>query len=266
MSKYSAHIKQESLRNIVLQEADCDTKLNQIRNLIGLPPSIEEPEKQVEKEPEQEAEKSLDLKSDSVKSILDGLEGKELATGRSLVNYMRQVDINWDPSTLELIVSGKSIPHSNLSLLVKKVVHQSSPVIPVGLVTYLNELLLKKVPITYIRDSDSLNIREALLTILKRQESIGVPNKPQEETSGSNLEVSEGQKSLKRAREDSGDESLEYSEEKKKRKIDEEGGITEGEDRKDSEESEERQAISPKRRSARILKKNLQQNWTEFGK
>ena len=256
MSKYSAHIKQESLRNIVLQEADCDTKLNQIRNLIGLPPSIEEPEKQVEKEPEQEAEKSLDLKSDSVKSILDGLEGKELATGRSLVNYMRQVDINWDPSTLELIVSGKSIPHSNLSLLVKKVVHQSSPVIPVGLVTYLNELLLKKVPITYIRDSDSLNIREALLTILKRQE----------ETSGSNLEVSEGQKSLKRAREDSGDESLEYSEEKKKRKIDEEGGITEGEDRKDSEESEERQAISPKRRSARILKKNLQQNWTEFGK
>ena len=69
------------MRNIVLQESDCDTKLNQIRDLVGLPPMTSE-----EKESEQQeiSEPVVDLKAESIKKILDGLEGKDLNLAKNL--------------------------------------------------------------------------------------------------------------------------------------------------------------------------------------
>ena len=65
MSKFSSHIKQESLRNIVLQESDCDTKLNQIRDLVGLPPISEEEKESEAQAVEENVNTVVDLKAES---------------------------------------------------------------------------------------------------------------------------------------------------------------------------------------------------------
>ena len=115
MSKFSSHIKQESLRNIVLQESDCDTKLNQIRDLVGLPPMTSE-----EKESEQQeiSEPVVDLKAESIKKILDGLEGKDLNLAKNLLVELEKAGLDWDTQSLELKVDGQTVAHSNLSLLI----------------------------------------------------------------------------------------------------------------------------------------------------
>ena len=170
MSKYSSHIKQESLRNIVLQDVECENKISQIRDLIGLPPLIET---QKESEGGESEKGALDLRSDSIERILEGIEGKELKIARNLIDDLEKANVKWDQNSLALIIDGKEIEHSNLSLIVKKVVHSSSPVLPLGLISFIDTFIEKKIPISYLRDSDSLNIREALLKIRKGESGIG---------------------------------------------------------------------------------------------
>jgi len=276
MSKSSAHIKQESLRNIVLQDGDCESKLSKIRDLIGLPPISDSLNQSEKFEDSEEPEKDLgsvtevenDLKSDSIKRILDGLEGRELNIARNLINELQIAQISWHANTLELIVNEKAISHSNLGLLVRKVVHQSSPSLPLGLVTFINELVLKKVPINYIRDSDSLNIREAILMLSAKPDS--------DDQNGKSIEESKG---LKRRREDEGSE-VDFQEDRKKQKVDddipsEENEVTSEREARQEEVREEqprrkrkfmREEV-PTRASKRIrLKKSLQDSWSEIGK
>jgi len=209
-----------------------------------------------------------DLKSDSIKRILDGLEGRELNIARNLINELQIAQISWHANTLELIVNEKAISHSNLGLLVRKVVHQSSPSLPLGLVTFINELVLKKVPINYIRDSDSLNIREAILMLSAKPDS--------DDQNGKSIEESKG---LKRRREDEGSE-VDFQEDRKKQKVDddipsEENEVTSEREARQEEVREEqprrkrkfmREEV-PTRASKRIrLKKSLQDSWSEIGK
>ena len=43
MSNVSKHIKQESLKNIVLKDVECEQKLAEIKELLGLPVSEDTP-------------------------------------------------------------------------------------------------------------------------------------------------------------------------------------------------------------------------------
>ena len=43
MSKFSRHIKQDSIRNIILKDGPCENKLSELRVMVGLPPAAVEP-------------------------------------------------------------------------------------------------------------------------------------------------------------------------------------------------------------------------------
>ena len=266
MSKFSSHIKQESLRNIVLQESDCDTKLNQIRDLVGLPPISEEEKESEAQAVEENVNTVVDLKAESINRILEGLDGKELNLARNLLVDLEKAGLDWDPQSLELKVNGNPIEHSNLSLLVKKLVRASSPTLPIALVSFIDQIIKFKIPLTYIRDSDSQNIREALLKIKSNStdnkvvsqgaeigEEVGTLGSDEQE-GGQGVDAEEdislNSKNLKRKRDpESETEDLFGGDsvvEPKKRKV-------------------KKPFIGERRRSSR-LKSNLVGDWSEVGK
>ena len=267
MSKFSSHIKQESLRNIVLQESDCDTKLNQIRDLVGLPPMTSE-----EKESEQQeiSEPVVDLKAESIKKILDGLEGKDLNLAKNLLVELEKAGLDWDTQSLELKVDGQTVAHSNLGLLIKKLVRASSPTLPIALVYFIDKIIKYKIPLSYIRDSDSQNIREALLKISERGQGGSIPEVTDNSDQGEKADIVEevGPTGL-------GDQEAESFAEpqnkdlnlKRKREAESDtedifgGGVTADPKRR----KVKKPFIGEKRRSSR-LKKNLQEGWSELGK
>ena len=74
MSNVSKHIKQESLKNIVLKDVECEQKLAEIKELLGLPVSEDTPN--LENEGNEESNVSDDQRIQSRSRILEGLKGK----------------------------------------------------------------------------------------------------------------------------------------------------------------------------------------------
>ena len=273
MAKFSRHIKQDSIRSIILQDTPCESKLGEIQELVGLPPATENTNDGVGQNDEEgsagqveDTNESSSLRDDSIKRILEGLTGRELSIGRNLLQEIEKTPgISWDETSLELILNGQNISFSNMNLLVNKVVQSSSLSLPIGLVSFLNSLVMNKFPLSYIRDADSKNIRQALVEINGKTgstESAPVvdANEGSNIQSVDNLEAEKEVESSKRKREEDSDFENEITEEQltKKQKISDE-----------SKNTGEEQIVDPRRRSSRIklkLKKEYEKNWRELNK
>ena len=174
MSKATKHIKQESLKNIILTDKDCLEKLSEIKELLGLPQS-EETDIGVDEGREGSGDSTtvIDPRVESRSRILDGLKGKEAKLGRQLlIEIEKSGFIDWNDASLELIIDNETLPHTNIRLLTTKLIHENSPQVPTGFVSYIEALLRLKLPISFFRDSDSLETRDALIRINDRRQDV----------------------------------------------------------------------------------------------
>lgn len=198
---------------------------------------------------------------------MEGLKGRQVNLAKQLLQDIEKSElVSWDFTTMELIVDGKAIAHSHIKLLVHKLVIASSPILPLGLVTFVDALLRIRAPLTLIRDSDCLNIRDALLKIRGKTSTLAETETPVAETtatessstdtgaaeSSSGVDTSAAEISTSRKR---GREAEEEEE-------DEEDGNIFSKRIKINEGQSSDPAEQP-RRSSR-LKKNLSNDWQTF--
>ena len=253
MSNVSKHIKQESLKNIVLKDVECEQKLAEIKELLGLPVSEDTPN--LENEGNEESNVSDDQRIQSRSRILEGLKGKELKLANQLlIEIEKSTFIDWDDDTLELLIDNKLIAHSNIKLLTAKLVHESSPQIPLGFVSYVDGLLRLKLPLNFFRDSDAIQTREALIVIRGRKEG-------EEEDNPQNYE--DPPRERKRVRSESEGETANEDFLAKKRKVDDPTNENEVTDVNVTAPDDMRS----ERRSPRLkLKPKLDYSWQKFNK
>ena len=150
---YTRHIKAPVLKEILLEDKTCEEKLNQLKDLVGIPSEVPVPQ-------------NTDERALSKEKILADLtpSGRKLAN--ELLDYIEGSEfISWHTQTLELILDGKIIEFSNIQNLIKKVVQTLSPNQPIAFVLFIDALLKLKVPQKLFRDGDAVNTRAQLLTI-----------------------------------------------------------------------------------------------------
>lgn len=287
MATYSKHIKQIHLKQLVEQNKDCDSILTDIRQLVGLPPKTPDNDNNEETTPKEVADleapppeeqilKEKDSKTESIERILEGLSGKEEKLARQLLNEIEKSPlVSWDPLSLELIRNGKPVSNTSMSLFVSKIVKRMSNAIPYGFLYFIDSLISAKVPISYFKDSDSLNFREALLKIEKSTATNNVSTTVEPEAVATGEKANEPEieatPSLKRARnEEESDNEEERDTKKLKRQLSTDfiddldlGGGEEGGGGGREETVEE----PTRRRSARLkLKNSLRKSWKKLTK
>lgn len=269
MSKYNKLIKENHLKTILLKETSCEEKLDEIRESIGLPPATTENEGAAENAAEaansSEATETDNLRNDSVSRIVEDLQGREKTLAKQILNEIEKSQlISWDYANLELIIDGKNILHSNIKLLIEKIVHVSSAVIPFGYIQFLDALLYIKLPINYMKDADSLNIREALINIHSRKNG-QVTQVPTE-----NIPQPSSAPVIKRERPDTDDDNEEVANKRPKateETVEEanEQAAEEPLENSDTETTGGRKILKAVRRSERNkLKKNISETWQPF--
>ena len=177
---YSSHIKANVLKALVQKEVPCEEKLDEIRGLLGLPPlepdteingesSEETKDQPVDEEPGNEVSVSdrqveLGEREKSINRILEGFQGKyKKFANQILLEIEKSGSLNWDYNTLELIIDSQTVLHSNLKLLLVKLLEQRSPTLPFGLHKFVSALIRIKLPKVYFKGSDVKNIRAFLV-------------------------------------------------------------------------------------------------------
>ena len=104
----------------------------------------------------------------SVEKILAGLTGRQLNHARSIIQDIeKSTQISWDYNTLEIIIRNEFVPHSNLKVLLEKIVQVEPKTLPVGLALFIYNLIEIQCSVTHFKSADSLNIRSNLLKIKK---------------------------------------------------------------------------------------------------
>ena len=229
MTSYSSHIKQSALKNVVTQDIPCLEKLAKINELLGLPPpteTIENNEDETERIENGAAEESPvvpiseantdDSREKSIENIIQDLTGKSLKLAKQfIIEIEKNPTISWDYDTLEVIIDETPVLHSNIRLLIQKFVIETSAVLPLGLVEFVNKLLQIKLPLKLFKSADVLNIREALLKI--RKES-GKKEEVQSEEQVPEEDVESRKRSLEEEEEESEEANIPLVEEEKGKK------------------------------------------------
>lgn len=203
---YSSHIKANVLKALVQKEGvECEEKLEEIRKLLGLRPlesesSADQETNDVTNEHDgeentaesgnevsvREAPVELSARERSIKRILDEFEGKyKKFANQILLEIEKSSSLSWDYESLELIIDSQKVLHSNIQLLLSKLLEQRSPTLPHGLHKFINALINIKLPKVYFKGSDVKNIRAFLI-----------------ETNSGNIVEKQPETSLKRKRED----------------------------------------------------------------
>ena len=203
---YSSHIKANVLKALVQKEGvECEEKLEEIRKLLGLRPlesesSGDQETNDVTNEHDgeentaesgnevsvREAPVELSARERSIKRILDEFEGKyKKFANQILLEIEKSSSLSWDYESLELIIDSQKVLHSNIQLLLSKLLEQRSPTLPHGLHKFINALINIKLPKEYFKGSDVKNIRAFLI-----------------ETNSGNIVEKQPETSLKRKRED----------------------------------------------------------------
>ena len=203
---YSSHIKANVLKALVQKEGvECEEKLEEIRKLLGLRPlesesSGDQETNDVTNEHDgeentaesgnevsvREAPVELSARERSIKRILDEFEGKyKKFANQILLEIEKSSSLSWDYESLELIIDSQKVLHSNIQLLLSKLLEQRSPTLPHGLHKFINALINIKLPKVYFKGSDVKNIRAFLI-----------------ETNSGNIVEKQPETSLKRKRED----------------------------------------------------------------
>ena len=208
-SSYSAHIKHSALKNLVTQDIPCLDKLAQINELLGLPPPVATESEENENE-KTENEDGInedpvvlaeELKQKSIEKITEAFTGKKLKLAKQFITEIEKNNsISWDQNSFELILDGAPVLHSNIRLLIEKLITESAAVLPLGLVQFVYKLLQIRLPLNYYKGIDCINIREALLKIKKESGKSGEAPLPFEESIvqeglESNQEVQSGRRS-----------------------------------------------------------------------
>ena len=184
---------------------ECEEKLEEIRKLLGLRPlesesSGDQETNDVTNEHDgeentaesgnevsvREAPVELSARERSIKRILDEFEGKyKKFANQILLEIEKSSSLSWDYESLELIIDSQKVLHSNIQLLLSKLLEQRSPTLPHGLHKFINALINIKLPKVYFKGSDVKNIRAFLI-----------------ETNSGNIVEKQPETSLKRKRED----------------------------------------------------------------
>lgn len=184
---------------------ECEEKLEEIRKLLGLRPlesesSADQETNDVTNEHDgeentaesgnevsvREAPVELSARERSIKRILDEFEGKyKKFANQILLEIEKSSSLSWDYESLELIIDSQKVLHSNIQLLLSKLLEQRSPTLPHGLHKFINALINIKLPKVYFKGSDVKNIRAFLI-----------------ETNSGNIVEKQPETSLKRKRED----------------------------------------------------------------
>ena len=184
---------------------ECEEKLEEIRKLLGLRPlesetSGDQETNDVTNEHDgeqntaesgnevsvREAPVELSARERSIKRILDEFEGKyKKFANQILLEIEKSSSLSWDYESLELIIDSQKVLHSNIQLLLSKLLEQRSPTLPHGLHKFVSALINIKLPKVYFKGSDVKNIRAFLI-----------------ETNSGNIVEKQPETSLKRKRED----------------------------------------------------------------
>ena len=124
----------------------------------------------------------LDERQKSINRILEGFKGKYIKFCRQiLLEIEKSASLSWNYQTLELIINDQTILHSNIQLLLIKLLEQQSPTLPFGLYKFVQALIDIQLPRVYFKGSDVQNIRSFLLklsekNIVKNQGNNGEPS------------------------------------------------------------------------------------------
>lgn len=190
MMEFSSHLKADHLKTLVQRDLPCETILNDIQKLLGVPqtefeslaeksatedPGTEqatsvEQNAQLQAAEEEKRDEELDRREQSYADVLSEFSGLELRLAKGLLQRLENAkNASWDYETGNLIVRGHRYLHSSITLLLKKCTQLASPTLPVALIPFLMTLIDIKVPLAFIKDNDCLNIREGLLKIKKRK-------------------------------------------------------------------------------------------------
>ena len=221
---FSSHIKAPVLKQIILEEKPCEEKLNDIKELLGIPS-----EGTVS---EENAEPAADDSMIAKERVLANLTATEKKLGSQVLEYIQTSNfISWNPQTLQIILDGKEIEYSNIEKLIKKLVQTASPVLPIAFVLFIEALVKLKLPLNLFRDGDAVNTRAQLLLMKENTSESEVVNEthetnsqPEQVAESANENKNENvEKSLKRKRVqnevDSADEGENYTARSKKRKV-----------------------------------------------
>ena len=146
---------------------------------------------------QQETEETTDNKENlvsdrdiSVEKIVAGLTGRQLSHARSIIQSIeKSTQISWDYNTLEIIIRNEFVPHSNLKVLLEKIVQVEPKTLPVGLALFIYNLIEIQCSVSHFKSADSLNIRSNLLKIKKNNNLfLSEKNNSYNETSLNNSE------------------------------------------------------------------------------
>lgn len=159
------YVKVPQLKTIIDAEQPCESKLESIKNLIdgssgsgSTVPTASGPLSYV-------APGGTADKHEKVLAEISGANEKKL--GLALLQEIEKSSLlTWNPESLEIALNGETIKFSKISLLIKKVITTAGATLPVGLTLFIESLLKQKIPYTYYRSGDAINIRDNLVTIL----------------------------------------------------------------------------------------------------
>ena len=113
-----------------------------------------------------EEESEVDDRKKSIERILEGFKGKTFKLAQIILREIeKSASLRWNYDSLEIVIDSEPVLHSNIKLLLEKILEQRSPTFPLGLHKFINALIGIKLPQVYFRGSDAKNIREFLLNI-----------------------------------------------------------------------------------------------------
>ena len=184
--KMTQYVKVPQLRQIIDRKEDCETTLHNIKSLIGLseessPPSDTQKLKLVPPGSPRDGGTSTEPPSvksnhENIEIVLKDFSNNEKNDGRAILEYINNAtSISWNPETFEIVIDNDVVKFTDIRLLLKAIVGNSTATLPVGLCLFIEKLIELKLPFSHYRGGNALALRNNLLKILgsKEQSSDG---------------------------------------------------------------------------------------------
>ena len=167
------YIKAPHLQKIIDADQNCEEKLDSIRALLsgsaGGAPSSQTTSINGGSTIIQSGEASVaDVgNSNNYEKVLKEipLQSDKKVALQLLQEIEKLTHLSWNPENLEMILNNEPEKFTNIALLIKKVVSRGEPLLPIGLTLFIESLMTNKIPFNFLRDRDSMNIRENLMKI-----------------------------------------------------------------------------------------------------
>ena len=172
-SMASSHIKADYLKALLSKEGEsCDEKLEKIHSIVGLPYDKPQPNEEVG---ESDLPVTISAREASIAKIVEGLSGNELKLANHILHQIElSAILGWDYDSLEIKVKEELIPHSNIKLLIGKIVKLQSPLLPTSFALFIYYLLEIKCSQNVFRDADALEIRKNFILLKKNSTNTDV--------------------------------------------------------------------------------------------